>query len=82
MDENRKGRKQKRWGEWEDNEYFIQYYKAQKIMGDEEFDEFYASLKTELPVVFRINGRGQFADQIRNKFQAEFIKNKKQVTNS
>ena len=40
-----------------ENKNFEDYYKAQKIVPEGEWDAFIASLKTPLPTSFRINGR-------------------------
>jgi multisite-specific tRNA:(cytosine-C5)-methyltransferase len=38
------------------NELFEEYYKAQGIMGDDEWPEFLEALRRELPTTFRITG--------------------------
>ena len=43
-----------------ENKNFEDYYKAQKIVPEGEWDAFIASLKTPLPTSFRINGRCAF----------------------
>jgi 16S rRNA C967 or C1407 C5-methylase (RsmB/RsmF family) len=40
-----------------ENANFEEYYKAQKIVPEEEWDAFIECLKTPLPTSFRINGR-------------------------
>eukprot|EP00210_Caulerpa_lentillifera_P001507 g1445.t1 len=55
------------------NEQFEEYYKAQGIIGDDECDAFLTSMRLELPVVFRINGRGPFADVLRQKLETNFF---------
>lgn len=39
-----------------ENEKFEEYYKAQKIVREEDWDAFMESLRTPLPTSFRING--------------------------
>lgn len=38
------------------NARFFSYYKAQRIVPDEEWDPFVESLKSHLPVTFRVAG--------------------------
>ena len=40
-----------------ENAKFEEYYKAQKIVPEDEWDAFMDSLRTPLPTSFRINGR-------------------------
>ena len=51
------------------NEKFEEYYKAQKIVPDGEWDDFMASLRTPLPTSFRINGSGKYAEDIRDQIE-------------
>jgi hypothetical protein len=39
----------------------------------QEWDAFVLSLKTPLPICFRINGRGQHADRLKRKLEADFV---------
>lgn len=55
------------------NERFEDYYKAQGIIEDDELDSFLSSMRLELPVVFRINGRGPFANTLREKLETDFF---------
>lgn len=55
------------------NPDFEEYYKAQNIVPEGEWDEFIASLRKPLPVTFRINGSGKFADHLRDKLQSDFF---------
>lgn len=52
---------------------FEKYYKEQKICPEEEWDDFMASLKRQLPLTFRINGSGRFADALRQKLECDFL---------
>lgn len=55
------------------NEQFEEYYQQQGIVPDGEWDDFIASLKKQLPVTFRINGTGRFANEIRNRLTSDFF---------
>ncbi|KAI8330569.1 S-adenosyl-L-methionine-dependent methyltransferase [Chlamydoabsidia padenii] len=56
------------------NDIMKKYYQAQHIMpSDDEFDTFYASLKTPLPSTFRITGTKNNAFQIRNFIQNNHV---------
>ncbi|KAL6760331.1 tRNA-methyltransferase, partial [Haematococcus lacustris] len=55
------------------NADFEEYYKAQGIVPEEEWDAFLACLRSPLPVTFRINGSGPFADHLREKFEKDFL---------
>lgn len=46
---------------------------AQGIVPDGEWDAFLATLRRPLPVTFRINGSGKFADHLRDKLQQDFF---------
>lgn len=41
------------------NERFFGYYKAQKIVPDEEWDDFVEALRQHLPTTFRVTGSRQ-----------------------
>lgn len=43
-------------------------------MPPEEWDTFYATMKKELPITFRINAAGSYADVIRERFRTEFAR--------
>ena len=49
-----------------ENAAFEAYYKAQKIVPEGEWEEFMTSLRTALPLTFRINGSGKFATDMRD----------------
>ncbi len=55
------------------NEDFEAYYKQQGIVPEGEWEEFIKVLGTDLPVTFRINGSGRFADHLRDKLQKDFF---------
>eukprot|EP00271_Cylindrocystis_brebissonii_P018703 TRINITY_DN5426_c0_g2_i1.p1 TRINITY_DN5426_c0_g2~~TRINITY_DN5426_c0_g2_i1.p1 ORF type:complete len:1077 (+),score=238.17 TRINITY_DN5426_c0_g2_i1:140-3370(+) len=58
------------------------YYKTQKIVGEDEWEDFLACMRTHLPTTFRINGSGKFAHEIRDQMQRDFfdlLKDKKEV---
>jgi len=44
-----------------ENERFFAYYKAQKIVPEEEWDEFVDALRQHLPTTFRVAGSRQYA---------------------
>ena len=52
-----------------ENEAFEAYYKAQKIVPEEEWETFLESLRSPLPMTFRINGSGKFATQMRDQLE-------------
>ncbi|CAL1544176.1 unnamed protein product [Lymnaea stagnalis] len=49
-----------------DNELFAKYYKGQNIVPENEWEEFYETLKKTLPVTFRITGYSQSAEMLKN----------------
>lgn len=62
------------WAEPElKNELFEEYYKAQQICPEEEFEDFLEALRKPLPTTFRINGSGKFADDLRAKLEKDFF---------
>lgn len=56
---------------------FEQYYKKQHIVPENEWDEFLVTLRKPLPAVFRVNASAQFATEIRNQIQQEFVESLK-----
>lgn len=55
------------------NESFEEYYKTQNICPDSEWEDFMGCLRKPLPVTFRINGGGRFADHLRDKMNSDFF---------
>ncbi len=55
------------------NADFNEYYQAQGIVPEGEWGDFLACLQRPLPVTFRINGSGRFADILREKLQSDFF---------
>ena len=55
------------------NAEFEEYYRAQKLIPDEEWPAFLETLRTPLPITFRINGSGKFAFELREKFENDFF---------
>lgn len=55
------------------NADFEEYYKEQGIVPEGEWDAFMTTLRKALPVTFRINGGGRFADYLRDKMQSDFF---------
>lgn len=56
-----------------DNADFEEYYKAQKVCPEEEWDTFMDTLRKPLPLTFRINGSGRFAHDLRSKLETDFF---------
>ncbi|KAJ3707327.1 hypothetical protein LUZ61_011032 [Rhynchospora tenuis] len=56
------------------NPGFDEYYKEQRIVGEEEWDEFISTLRKPLPAAFRINASAQFSEDIRSQLEKEFAK--------
>ena len=56
-----------------DSPAFEEYYRGQGICPPEEWDEFLACLRRNLPLTFRINGGGRFADALRTKLESDFL---------
>jgi hypothetical protein len=52
---------------------FEDYYKKQAICPDGEWNDFMDVLQTPLPIAFRINGSGQFAAELRRRFESDFF---------
>ena len=50
----------------------MEYYKAQSILPEGEWERFIACLKTPLPASFRINDSGQFAAGVQSGFEKRF----------
>lgn len=55
------------------NADFEEYYRVQKVCPEGEWDAFMASLKSHLPMTFRINGSGRFANDLRRKLEDDFM---------
>ncbi|KAG7671388.1 hypothetical protein Ndes2526A_g02089 [Nannochloris sp. 'desiccata'] len=52
---------------------FEEYYKTQGICPPEEWNDFLATLRLQLPLTFRINGKGRFADALRSRLESDFF---------
>ena len=52
---------------------FEKYYREQKVCPEEEWDQFKKYLVEHLPMTFRINGSGRFANDLRNKLESDFF---------
>lgn len=52
---------------------FEEYYQAQGIVPEGEWTQFMATLKTNLPITFRVNGYGRFAAELRDKLENDFF---------
>jgi hypothetical protein len=57
------------------NAAFEEYYREQNIVPPGEFDAFLESLRKPLPITFRINGSGKFANELRERLQSDFFAN-------
>lgn len=55
------------------NDAFETYYKEQGICPEAEWTEFLQTLVKPLPIVFRINGSGKFADALRKRLEDDFF---------
>lgn len=53
---------------------FVEYYKEQSIVSEDEWDAFMDCLKKPLPAAFRINNSGQFFKDIREILENDFAK--------
>ncbi|KAL4448837.1 hypothetical protein ABPG77_007554 [Micractinium sp. CCAP 211/92] len=53
---------------------FEEYYKEQGVCPPEEWDTFLLCLKKPLPITFRINGQGKFADRLVAQLESNFLK--------
>jgi multisite-specific tRNA:(cytosine-C5)-methyltransferase/tRNA (cytosine34-C5)-methyltransferase len=49
------------------------HWLSQGIVPDGDWDQFLETLRNPLPVTFRINGSGRFADHLRDKLQSDFF---------
>lgn len=49
------------------------YYKAQDIVPEGEWPAFIECLQKALPVTFRINGCGKFADHLRDRLSSDYF---------
>ncbi|CAM6097710.1 unnamed protein product [Calypogeia fissa] len=56
-----------------DSSAFETYYRKQEILAPEEWSTFIETLRRPLPSSFRINGSGQFAQNIRDQMQHDFL---------
>ncbi|KAG9451475.1 hypothetical protein H6P81_011440 [Aristolochia fimbriata] len=56
------------------NPGFEEYYKEQRIVPEDEWDEFIRVLRKPLPAAFRINSSGQFFKDIRSQLENDFVK--------
>lgn len=52
---------------------FEEYYKAQRVCPEAEWDAFMDILQTPLPITFRINGSGKFSAELRRRFETDFF---------
>ncbi|WVO13356.1 hypothetical protein L204_100971 [Cryptococcus depauperatus] len=73
-------------GEWKTfnkddvkNLAFEQYYKAQGIMTPEEWPQFMESMKTELPLTFRVTGSRAHAETINDMIKTIYVPNMQNV---
>lgn len=55
------------------NEDFEEYYRTQEVVPPEEWEAFMTCLKSSLPVTFRINGSGKFANDLRDRLESDFF---------
>jgi len=57
----------------EESPAFEEYYKTQGICPPEEWNDFVSTLRLQLPLTFRINGKGRFADALRSRLESDFF---------
>ncbi|KAI8985845.1 S-adenosyl-L-methionine-dependent methyltransferase [Pilobolus umbonatus] len=62
------------------NEKFRRYYKSQKLLSDEEFEEFYQQLKIILPSTFRITGSKSTVDEIAKVVKEKYVDHMHNIT--
>ncbi|EGO29336.1 hypothetical protein SERLADRAFT_345585 [Serpula lacrymans var. lacrymans S7.9] len=55
------------------NERFSNYYKAQNIMPDSEWEEFMGALRTPLPTTFRVAGSREIAHALNQTIQDTYV---------
>ena len=55
------------------NAAFEEYYKAQGVVPEGEWDLFMDALRAALPTTFRINGSGRFAADLRDRLDRDFL---------
>ena len=51
------------------NEKYVEYYKGLGIVPEDEVDAFVATLQKQLPITFRINGSGKYAEHVKVRFR-------------
>lgn len=56
-----------------ENESFCRYYKHMAICAENEFEKFLTSLRSDLPVTFRISGSRKTSKRLLNLIQNEFF---------
>jgi multisite-specific tRNA:(cytosine-C5)-methyltransferase len=56
-----------------ENDLFEKYYREQKVCPEEEWPELLRCLKTQLPITFRINSSGRFAQHLLKKLESDFL---------
>ncbi|KAK7318639.1 hypothetical protein RJT34_03343 [Clitoria ternatea] len=56
-----------------ENSAFDLYYKEQRIVDPQHWDQFVTVLRTPLPATFRINSSSQFSDDIRSQLENDFV---------
>ena len=54
---------------------FVEYYQKQGVVPEGQWEAFMEVLKTPLPTTFRINGKGKFATDLRDKLESDFLSN-------
>ncbi|KAK4686597.1 hypothetical protein P7C73_g3530, partial [Tremellales sp. Uapishka_1] len=55
------------------SEAFEEYYRAQNIIPDKEWEPFLSTLKTELPLTFRVTGSRAHAETINNLIKTAYV---------
>lgn len=57
------------------NPDFEEYYRAQDIVPEGEWEQFVEVLRKPLPITFRINGSGRYANELRENLESDFFAN-------
>ncbi|CAD7699206.1 unnamed protein product [Ostreobium quekettii] len=62
-----------------ENEMFEEYYKEQGIVPEGQWDLFMTTLRTDLPITFRINGKGKFAETLQKRLEEDIFSKVKEL---
>lgn len=66
--------KSREWNEMtRENRWFEEYYKAENIIGTDEWSDFMATLKRDLPTTFRVTGSRAHADSLNEIIKSKYL---------